>query len=509
MLLALFLAIDSVVLYPQGALVFESRQVKVVSDTTIVIKGLPGSLVPQTVRVKAGRGLRVVDVQLDRSRLSQESRRVKALRDSVKAYEERVRALEDELDALSSQEDFLKSVKVASPEIINRELLTGQANPQAWQQALDFVGSGLVKLRARRRQIERSLPALRDTLRDLQERLRKLEARAGEARLLVSVSPVRAGKYKLSLSYAIQDPSVRWEPVYELRALPEVSQVEITMKAKVYQRTGVDWKGVKIILSTAKPRIHAEAPPLEPWRVQLLEPRPAFKGKRALEVEAPLPAEAPPPEAAQVIETGISLRYAVRDRVNLPSGEEKVVFITSDQFPAEFSYYAYPRLAQEAFLQGSFVNNTDFHYIPGEASVYVGEEFTGRAQLPDLAPGQADTLTFGPDPRVKITREPIKELRSKAGFIFKNKKRVELGYRITVENFLKRGITLRLWEALPLPNTKEISVKDAKITPKPTLKDDERKLFGWELKLKAFEKWQAEVRFSVEWPKDKRIIGLF
>ena len=508
-MILLLSVVDSVVLYPRGALVFESRQVKVVSDTTLVIDGLPGSLNPSTVRVKAGKGLRVVDVSVELSSLGQEPPRVKALRDSVKAYEEKINSLRDELDALAAQEEFLKSVKVASPELINRQLLAAQANPQAWQQALDFVGKGIVKLRARKRQIERSLPALQDTLRSLRERLSQLESRAGRASLRVSVSPVRAGRYKLRVSYAVEGSDIRWEPVYELRALPEVSQVEITMKAKVLQRTGVNWKGVKLILSTAAPRPRVEAPELEPWRVRLWEPVPLGAPKKGL-VAAPAPKEMEAlPREAEVQETGVSLRYSVRERVDLPSGEEKVVFVSSDQFPAQFSYYAYPRLAQEAFLQGSFVNNTDFHYLPGEATVYVGEEYTGRARLKDLAPGEADTLSFGPDPRVKITREPVKELRSKSGFIFKNKKRVELGYRITVENFLKRGITLRLWEAVPLPNTKEIAVKDVKITPKPNLQDDERKLFGWELKLKAFDKWQAEVRFAVEWPKDKKIVGLF
>jgi len=506
---------DSVVVYPSGAYIHRTATVSLSGDTVIRFEDLPGGLDEASLRIESPSGVRISEIRVVQGYMREPSPRIKALEDTVRLYQERIKSLNDEKDVLSAKEKYLASIEVGGPKIASQELISGKVDAKSWQAGLDFLGSEMAKVRARRREIDRLLPALNDTLSAYQQKLRaEQEFVKTRKSVEVAVRPTKAGNYRFGISYIVPY-AAGWSPTYELRALPENEKVEIVFNALVWQKTGEDWRNVKIVLSTTKPTLR-QAPPLDPWYVDIYEPYYGYDYYKRSEA-APLPkmtmeapayveeAEAPPPP----VETGVSLLYPIRERLTVKTGEEpRKILVTSDEFPAQFEFYAYPRLDPTAYLTGAFENSSDFHYLPGECLLYVGDEYTGKTYLPDFAPGQADTISFGPDERIKITREPLKELKSKAG-IFGNKKKIELGYKITVENYLKKGITLVLYEAVPLPKTKDITVSGLKIEPKPDGEDKDKKLYFWTLKMKALDKWEARISFSVEWPKDKQVQGLY
>jgi len=508
---------DSVVVYPSGAYIHRTATVSLSGDTVIRFDDLPGGLDEASVRIESPAGVRISEVKVVQGYLKEPSPRIKALEDTVRLYQDRIKAANDEKDVLSAKEKYLASIEVGGPQIASHELISAKVDAKSWQAGLDFLGSELAKVRARQREIDRLIPALNDTLSAYQQKLyAEQELVKTRKSIEVSVRPTKAGTYRFGISYIVPQ-GAGWTPSYELRALPENEKVEIAFNALIWQKTGEDWKSVKAVLSTTRPSLR-QAPPLEPWYVDIYEPYYGYggfekamaptmteapKGAYAEEEEEEVQAPLPP------VETGVSLLYPIRERIALGTGEEpRKILVTSDEFPASFEYYAYPRLDPTAYLTGSFENASDFHYLPGECLLYVGDEYTGKTYLPDFAPGQADTVTFGADERIKIAREPLKELKSKAG-IFGNKKKIELGYKLTVENYLKKGITLILYEAVPLPKTKDIVVSGVKVEPKPDGEDKDKKLYSWTLRMKALDKWEARISFSVEWPKDKQIQGLY
>lgn len=503
---------DSVVVYPSGAYIHRVATVNLGGDTVIRFEDLPGGLDEASLRLESPSGVKISEVKVVQGYMREPSSRIKALEDTVKLYQERIKALNDEKDVLSAKEKYLSSIEVGGPQIASQELISGRVDAKSWQAGLDFLGAEMAKVRARRREIDRLLPALNDTLNAYQQKLyAEQEFVKTRKSVEVSVRVTKAGSYKFGISYIVPY-GAGWAPSYELRALPENEKVELVFNALIWQKTGEDWKNVRMVLSTTKPSIR-QAPPLEPWYVDIYEP---YYGYGGYEKMAPRAAPTMAEEEVEMeeaplppVETGVSLLYPIRERLTVKTGEEpRKILVTSDEFPAQFEFYAYPRLDPTAYLTGAFENSSDFHYLPGECLLYVGDEYTGKTYLPDFAPGQADTLAFGADERIKITREPLKELKSKAG-IFGNKRKIELGYKITVENYLKKGITLVLYEAVPLPKTKDITVSGVKIEPKPDSEDKDKKIYSWTLKMKALDKWEAKISFSVEWPKDKQVQGLY
>ncbi len=510
---------DSVVVYPSGAYIHRTATVSLSGDTVIRFDDLPGGLDEASVRIESPSGVKISEVKIVQGYLKESSPRIKAIEDTIRLYQERIKAINDEKDVLSAKEKYLASIEVGGPKIASQELVSGKVDAKSWQAGLDFLGSEMAKVRARRREIDKLLPALNDTLSAYQQKLyAEQEFIRTRKSIEVAVRPTKGGSYRFGISYIVPY-GAGWAPSYELRALPENEKVEIVFNALIWQKTGEDWKNVRAVLSTTRPSIK-QAPPLDPWYVDIYEPYYGYGYGYEVKSGAPAKAaeatgdyyrveseeaEAPLPP----VETGVSLLYPIRERLTVKTGEEpRKIMVTSDEFPASFEFYAYPRLDPTAYLTGAFENSSDFHYLPGECLLYVGDEYTGKTYLPDFAPGQADTLAFGADERIKITREPLKELKSKAG-IFGNKKKIELGYKLTVENYLKKGITLVLYEAVPLPKTKDITVSGVKIEPKPDHEDKDKRLYSWTLKMKALDKWEARIIFSVDWPKDKQVQGLY
>lgn len=83
----------------------------------------------------------------------------------------------------------------------------------------------------------------------------------------------------LELSYVV--PGARWAPAYQCKLARDGSRAEIQLRAWVAQRSGEDWRGVRLKLSTASPLRFTELPELAAIRIGRAQPPPAKKGFRA------------------------------------------------------------------------------------------------------------------------------------------------------------------------------------------------------------------------------------
>ncbi|HYO57189.1 mucoidy inhibitor MuiA family protein [Archangium sp.] len=144
---------------------------------------------------------------------------------------------------------------------------------------------------------------LREQLRKLNEEVAVLEekmARSSTARevtardLYKSVHvQLRHGggelrRAELSVEYFV--PGARWAPSYQCRLSRDCRQVELVTRALICQHSGEDWRGVKLVLSTAAPMSWTELPELASIRIGRAQPPPpARAGFR------------PPPQGATVL----------------------------------------------------------------------------------------------------------------------------------------------------------------------------------------------------------------
>ena len=107
------------------------------------------------------------------------------------------------------------------------------------------------------------------------------------ARLLAGSEPPPA-RARVQVEYFV--PGVCWAPAYQCRLSRDCRQAELQLRAVVAQRSGEDWRGVRLSLSTASALSWSEIPELTSVRIGRSQPLPpAPRGFR------------PPPRGAEAL----------------------------------------------------------------------------------------------------------------------------------------------------------------------------------------------------------------
>ncbi|RKH02623.1 DUF4139 domain-containing protein [Corallococcus carmarthensis] len=149
-----------------------------------------------------------------------------------------------------------------------------------------FVDAELAELQAQELDLGRRH---RDATNEVELRRRRVQelssarsvdrARLFRAALLTLSGPIAANAdARLVLEYAVA--GARWVPTYDLRLPRTLEEGTLRMRAAVIQKTGEDWAGVRLAVSTASLERRAEVPELKSLRIGRSQPPPARSGWR-------------------------------------------------------------------------------------------------------------------------------------------------------------------------------------------------------------------------------------
>ena len=89
-------------------------------------------------------------------------------------------------------------------------------------------------------------------------------------KIILQLNCAVEGKYDFNISYVT--PNAYWTPFYDLRADNIKSPLKLIYRAKIFQTTGIDWKQVKLSLSTSTPTQTGNAPIFKSWFLSYINP---------------------------------------------------------------------------------------------------------------------------------------------------------------------------------------------------------------------------------------------
>jgi uncharacterized protein (TIGR02231 family) len=518
--------ISAVTVYADRAQVTRTSTVSLKPGTNLVsFDALPLTMAEDSIRAEGtgpGRsriaGLAVKTVFLERL----QEKRIHELEDEIQALSRKVESIEARRKSLAAQRAFIDSIRLGWSDRISKELTLGKPSLSELGEAAKFVGEGIGKVEEGLYDAEAAKKPLAERIQALQKELeqakgnRKKEVRSVE----VAIEADRAMELSLTLSYLVGQ--AHWEPTYDVRLSADGTSAELVYRAQVWQRSGEEWPGVQLSLSSASPEAGGAPPELAPWQISLYEPmRPmpmAFRGKAAM---APRPApmesaessnlgadgaamEMALPQTAQVAEGQTSVLFNVAQPVDIPAdGTRAGSVIALEKVPVTAEFVTVPKLSPRVYLKSEVVNTTVYPLLAGQVNIFNDATFTGRSFLKTVAAGEKFDLYFGADNQVKVKRE-VAKVRKKAGLLGSNR----LSYRCTVElhNFKKRAVTVSLFDQLPLPGNAEIKVSLDDAQPKP----DESRQDGtllWKVSLAPGEIRKIAYDIVIEYPKGRDLAG--
>ncbi|MGA2585435.1 MAG: mucoidy inhibitor MuiA family protein [Candidatus Aminicenantales bacterium] len=523
--------IVSVTIFPDRATVVRRAEIKLAPGAqSVVFSGLPTTLIPNSLRA-AGRGtaaVKILGIEADSEFLDTAVLpEVKKLQAEIEALRYLIGKIKGEIEVLDAQEKFLLSIQASTTARASEQVAQGKPDTLSWEKVMDFVAAKMQGLKEKQLAKLKEQNANEAQLDALKKKLDAIKpSRPQEAKkVAVLVDAAQAGDFSLELSYTVTN--ARWMPLYTMRALPDSSEIELTVTGVIQQRSGENWEGVKAQLSTSSPALESQPAELNPWLLDIYVPRPVYKSAarpspapgRGVEggviggvlggvmAPAPPPLREAEPDTAAVMETGIHVNFEIRRPVDVPSdGAPHKVPIDSQKLKVKFDYVAVPKLKDMMFLRGSLKNTLPYPLLPGNADLFIMQDFVGTTQLPHVAADDEAKLYFGEDRQIKVAYEQVKREKIGAGFLSKTEK-LRLAFKITVQNLRKTPVAIEVMDQLPVSQNSKIEVKDAIIQPAAAKKDD-KGLLTWTLTLAPQEKKEITIDFTIEYPKDATIIGI-
>jgi hypothetical protein len=202
---------------------------------------------------------------------------------------------------------------------------------------------------------------------------------------------------------------------------------------------------------------------------------------------------------------GYDLTFPSRQRETIPSaGGARRVALWSGQWPVTVERRLYPALAKDAFLSAELKNPSQQVLPGGPATLSVGADPAGTAQLKLVSPGETVTLPLGLDRAVKAVRN-VQVVDATQGLVSKDDVST---YTVTIElvNPYRTPVALRVFDQWPLPqpNQKDLETKLLESAPL-AIQDAAKGHLEWRLTLKPNEKQVLRFGYQVKRPKSWKL----
>jgi len=462
---------------------------------------------PNSIQVGGKGDVVIMGVKFKQNYLGNKNRSV--LEDSLKMVKSELEVV----DVLVKVADNERNMLMANSNIKNEK---DGATPEDLKEMMDFFRTKLTEIGTRQMQLVRQSKDLQEKINRFQQQLNSqganLNQPAGEIELTLQAKAYSS--VELNLTYIANNAG--WLPVYDIRAKDLKSNIDLAYRANVYQSTGIDWKNVKLTLSTANPAEGGTKPELFAQYLSVFEPvvmqsknirmMKSENAPQAMAMDAvPLNEVATSASFVNTVQKTLAINFDISIPYSVPSGGiAELVDIQNHSLSSSYKYYSVPKFDKDAFLTAIITDWEKYNLLPGTANVYFEGTFVGTT---DIANGEAkDSLliSMGRDKKIISKRETIEEFKSRKNM--GSNIRESFGYRITLRNTKNEAISIVMEDQLPISQDSriEVELEDA-------IGADFNRETGkltWKLTLQPLENKEILLKYNVKYPKGKNIQGL-
>lgn len=454
--------------------------------------------------------------------------------------------------ALRSKRNFISGLGQQAAQSVNEEFKRNDLKPEQWEAAANSIEKANLD-------INKAELALDVKERDLSREIEKARSElmqfgsigARNYAVMVPLETARTTKLTIELSYQVRNAT--WFPLYDARLdTTGEKPLQIVQYGVVQQKTGEDWNGVTLSLSTARPQLAASLPYLKqiwvdaelvgdlavppPVRVGAADPLAEWRQKaeaRRLSLEN----ETAPPESEEtevqpvpmvtpirpvdgyraqltpaIIETGgFVSEYKIQGPANvLSDGSETRLMIGDFDAESEVQVHVKPQQSTDAYLVAQMKLKGEAPILPGVINLFRDGAFIGPSNIPLLRPDEEYELSFGIDDQVAVKRNTLKDENKEEGMISKDNV-IERQYVTEIENLHVSPIKIVVKEMMPTSKNEKVVIDIRKDFTTAGYVMDAKNIKGlmhWKFDMPAKSKKEIKLGWSVTWPKDHRLTGL-
>ncbi|ETD82047.1 DUF4139 domain-containing protein [Rhodobacter capsulatus] len=500
--------LSTVTLFPEGAQV--TRSVTVPAGVTeVLVPDLPDGTDPASLRV-TGEGVEIGAVTLMDARepaaerapsaeVSAARAALEAARADLAAQQDKLAALRAKITAAEAEADFFTALDTSNtpPDKVTALARTVSEGVFAAEQAR-------IAARAEVRAAEAALKPAKEAVARAKQALDALQnPKKDSDSLLLTVSG--AGRVTVTTFVA----EAGWAPSYDARLDSAAGSLALDRFVSVHQASGEDWRGVALVLSTARPSERTDPSqmwsdlrrigPAEPPMVGMAAP------KAAMDSYAVPVAEAAPAAGRMAMELqGETVTYTYPGAVDIRDGVENLrLKLDRIETPVKLLAEAVPMFDETAYrvVEGRTAGAEPI--LPGPAVLWLDGAVVGAADLPLIAAGDRLRLGFGAIDGLRLKRVIPQTNEGDRGLITKSNERTETA-EITVENLTGKPWALRVIDRVPYAEQEDLQITHVATPPATTTDyDDMRGVLAWEFDLAAGATQAIRLDTKMRWPADQ------
>ncbi|WP_430614823.1 DUF4139 domain-containing protein [Flavobacterium sp. JP2137] len=500
-------------------------------NSEVVITNIANSLNENSIQIGSTKDVTVMSVQFSNAYIEEydnahNSPLTKPLRDSIAAVEIKLEMMTNSINA------DLKTV----------QLLDNSTYSESKKEfALSEMSKWVDYYKNKRQELENGIYHKKKEKEKIELHWNNLKSKlnfglddtdkTSNGKLILQVMNNKAGTVPFQINYVTNN--AQWVPFYDLR-IDKINQpIKVMYKAQLVQTSGVDWRNVKLRLTSGVVNQTNRTPTWNRWFVDY-EPEmsadgivintqaPAMKrtytgaASRISADEVNRSNYAPPAEQVSYRERQTIAEYTsvnisqlnVTFDIDIPytiltNGKRHSVDLKNFELPATYLYYSAPKLDLNAYLVATVKDYGSFNLLPGEANVIFDGMHVGKTQLNTENSEEELKLNLGKDTKIGLTRTLIAD---KSGTkTLSSKKTQQFVYDISVRNNKQESVEIKVEDQFPISSNSDIEIE--LLEKEEASIDSEKGLLSWTLKLKPNETKKIRFSYQLRSNKDKAIIG--
>jgi len=513
--------IKNVTVFLSGAQIYRTASASLKKGRTdIVFSGLSTYLISNSIQVKGKGNFTIMSVhhQINYLKKSKLDHRIKQMQDSVILLTDMNNLQKQYYNALNQELQMLlanKSIGGSNNGVSVNDLKT----------MADFYRTRLKDIYTRMYNINAENKKRNQRINKLNQQIQQSRAnyQTQVSEIVLDLDVKEATQAKFMFNYIVRNAS--WYPQYDIRATDVKHPVQLQYHAMIRQYTGVEWKNVKLTVSTGNPNSNSIIPQMNPWYLNYYLNDENRKRKAPMRAEAayelddvantvPLTVEEKSVKGNNAYKsksfannssnyTTVNIgqtttQFNISIPYTIPSTNKTIdVKIQKVELPADYRYYCVPKLSLDAFLQARITGWEELNLLAGNVNIFFDDTYVGKSYINPQSLSDTLDISLGKDAGIVVERTKIKDKTGKQ--VFASTKKMNVGWEISVHNKKAEPINITVQDQLPLSRLKEIEVT---LNNKDKAKyNSENGFLIWDMQIEAKTSVKKRFDYTIKYPK--------
>ncbi len=452
-----------------------------------------------------------------------DNEKIQTLKDSLEFYKDKLALLQFEQDALNTEKTLL----------FKNQSIGGQAGVSIAEveKSADFYRKRSTEINQLIFKNSKVKVKLEKERSKYKKQLVELDAEVNPPTSDITVTLVANKDMEANMGFKYIIPTAGWTPKYDIRTEGTGNQVKLVYRAILFNNSGLDWKDIKIILSTASPDIGINIPQLSKWYLGNEQEAEKNNFDQYLQVVPGVVATQQDRQSTKTLseveivsdeEFGINVRGGRANKlqqqiqfkkieVDMLSTEytiDQLYTVFSDSKPytidvlertvnATYEYKAVPALDKDVFLQTKLALKDLPDLVSGDASVYFGGSYIGKTYIKTIDLEDSLMVSLGRDKKIQMVRKESKQDYQRS--IVGNYEKEVLKYETTIKNTRDVPVFIVIEDQIPVAasSDQEINVNDIS----GAVQDKASGKLTWKYTLNPGETKVIKLGYTTRYPK--------